>query len=207
VPVTISLFERDDRIGGRSTTVHAYNDSREPVELGASIFIAANRVLYEAVERYGLELVEPRSVRREPLVAAGLMITGGTGWKTTTDARRGRELAEEADEQGDALGIWNGERIVFSQKDGGPWDMARLVWRYGIVSPWRVRGMVKDVVARFLRLYPAAPEDGAGYFPWVDLTRAAQRVGLANMMGVTGEQMLVEAGVGRRFYWEVVQAA
>jgi prenylcysteine oxidase / farnesylcysteine lyase len=169
--------------------------------LGASIFIAANHILYEAVERYGLELVEPRMVAREPFAAAGMLMAGGSM------KAMGEGLGAQDAEERDALGIWNGERIVFSQRNGGPWDMARLVWRYGIVAPWRVRGMVRDVVARFLRMYPTAPENGGGYFPWTDLTRAAQRVGLANMMGVTGEQMLTEANVGRRFYWEVVQAA
>ncbi|KAK4907051.1 hypothetical protein LTR49_023904 [Elasticomyces elasticus] len=37
--VNITVFERNDYVGGRTTTVNAYNDSLYPVELGGSILV------------------------------------------------------------------------------------------------------------------------------------------------------------------------
>jgi prenylcysteine oxidase/farnesylcysteine lyase len=181
IPVEISIFERLPYIGGRSTTVYAFNSSLEPVELGASIFIAANRVLMDAASRHGL-----------PLISAG--DRAPEGWK------------------GDGLGIWNGERFVFTQKSEGNgwWDLARLAWRYGVVAPWKVRGMVQDAVNRFLLLYPSdalVKDSDDHYFPWTDLAEVAEKVGLMELIGVTGEQLFKAKGISRRFWWEVVQAA
>ncbi|KAK1068208.1 hypothetical protein LTR33_011192 [Friedmanniomyces endolithicus] len=47
--VNITVFERNDYIGGRSTTVDVYDDLTSPVELGASIFVNANHILESAV--------------------------------------------------------------------------------------------------------------------------------------------------------------
>lgn len=50
----ITIFEKSDRIGGRTTTVHAYNDSRYPFELGGSVYVNANKIIVKAVEDFGL---------------------------------------------------------------------------------------------------------------------------------------------------------
>jgi len=47
--VNITVFERNDYIGGRSTTVDVYDDPMNPAELGASIFVKANHILESAV--------------------------------------------------------------------------------------------------------------------------------------------------------------
>lgn len=52
--VNITVYERSDYVGGRSTTVNAYNDPTEPVELGASIFVEVNRNLVSAARKFGL---------------------------------------------------------------------------------------------------------------------------------------------------------
>lgn len=49
------MFEANDYIGGRSTTVNAYNDPSVPVELGGSIFVEINYNLYNATKELGLE--------------------------------------------------------------------------------------------------------------------------------------------------------
>ncbi|GJC77524.1 farnesylcysteine lyase [Colletotrichum liriopes] len=61
LPVNITVFEKTDRIGGRTLTVEAYNNPLEPVELGASIFIEANHILYNASLNFGLPLKAPES--------------------------------------------------------------------------------------------------------------------------------------------------
>ncbi|OLN96170.1 Farnesylcysteine lyase [Colletotrichum chlorophyti] len=61
LPVNITVFEKSDRIGGRTLTVDAYDNPLERVELGASIFIEANHILYNASLHFGLPLKEPES--------------------------------------------------------------------------------------------------------------------------------------------------
>lgn len=53
--VDISIFERRDYVGGRSTTFYPFDDERyQPVEAGASVFIAANLNLQKAVKLFKL---------------------------------------------------------------------------------------------------------------------------------------------------------
>lgn len=54
IALNISVFERNSYVGGRSTTVHAYGDPLQPVELGASIFVEVNRNLVNAVKEFNL---------------------------------------------------------------------------------------------------------------------------------------------------------
>ncbi|KAI0005435.1 FAD/NAD-P-binding domain-containing protein [Russula compacta] len=55
--IAIDIYERSDYIGGRSTTVYPYNNTAyEPVELGASIFVKANKNLRRAVDEFNLSL-------------------------------------------------------------------------------------------------------------------------------------------------------
>ncbi|KAF2798249.1 prenylcysteine oxidase-like protein 1 precursor [Melanomma pulvis-pyrius CBS 109.77] len=50
----ISVFERSSYIGGRSTTVNAWNDRNVPIELGASIFVEVNHILVSAAKTFNL---------------------------------------------------------------------------------------------------------------------------------------------------------
>ncbi|TKA65794.1 hypothetical protein B0A49_07101 [Cryomyces minteri] len=50
----ITVFERSSYVGGRSTTVNVYDDSDQPVELGASIFVQVNRNLVNAAKVFNL---------------------------------------------------------------------------------------------------------------------------------------------------------
>lgn len=61
VDVNITIFEKTGHIGGRSLTVDAYGNISEPVELGASIFIEANKILWDASQSFGLDLKDPSS--------------------------------------------------------------------------------------------------------------------------------------------------
>ncbi|EMD32466.1 hypothetical protein CERSUDRAFT_118802 [Gelatoporia subvermispora B] len=56
--VEVDVFEKNDYIGGRSTVVYPYgNSSLEPVELGASIFVKANKNLWRATEEFELDRI------------------------------------------------------------------------------------------------------------------------------------------------------
>ncbi|RMJ23308.1 Prenylcysteine [Aspergillus sp. HF37] len=99
------------------------------------------------------------------------------------------------------LGIWDGRRFVFTLTDSYDWwNMARLLWRYGW-APVRTQRLMRDTVARFLRLY-AEP-----VFPFRSLTRAAGRMGLLGHTAAPGATFLAENGVSPDFAREVVQAS
>ena len=51
------MFERNDYIGGRTTTVHPWDDQTIFVELGGSIFVQANRIMVKAMEDFNLSHV------------------------------------------------------------------------------------------------------------------------------------------------------
>lgn len=52
--MNITIFEKTGRIGGRTLTIDAYGDPSQPVELGASIFIQQNYILYGALTEFNL---------------------------------------------------------------------------------------------------------------------------------------------------------
>ncbi|KAI3395063.1 hypothetical protein diail_1820 [Diaporthe ilicicola] len=59
VEVNITIFEKTDRIGGRTLTVDAYGIPSEAVEVGASIFVDVNKILWNASQEFELDLRDP----------------------------------------------------------------------------------------------------------------------------------------------------
>lgn len=56
--ISITIYDKNDYIGGRSTTVLPFNDeSITPVELGASIYVDANKNIARAVKEFNLPVV------------------------------------------------------------------------------------------------------------------------------------------------------
>ncbi|TFK79186.1 FAD/NAD(P)-binding domain-containing protein, partial [Polyporus arcularius HHB13444] len=54
--VEVDVYDKNAYIGGRSTTVQPYNDpSLEPTELGGSVFVPPNKLIWRATEEYGFE--------------------------------------------------------------------------------------------------------------------------------------------------------
>ncbi|KAL4068392.1 Prenylcysteine lyase-domain-containing protein [Scleroderma yunnanense] len=59
IDVEIDVYERASYIGGRSTTVYPYNDTTlSPMELGASIFVDANKNLMRAAKEFNLTMMD-----------------------------------------------------------------------------------------------------------------------------------------------------
>ncbi|PHH62872.1 hypothetical protein CDD81_6590 [Ophiocordyceps australis] len=53
--INVTLFEKTNHIGGRTLTVQPYGDAHQPaIELGASIFVTINHILYNATRDFGL---------------------------------------------------------------------------------------------------------------------------------------------------------
>ncbi|KAI0411575.1 prenylcysteine oxidase [Xylaria grammica] len=59
IAINVTVFERTDRIGGRTLTVNVYDDPIEPIELGASIFVDVNYILSNATRDFKLTVVDP----------------------------------------------------------------------------------------------------------------------------------------------------
>lgn len=148
--MNITLFEKTDRIGGRTLTIHPYNDPAQRLELGASIFVEANRILNDAAAEFGLPTRAPDT------------------------------------ESSPVLGIWDGDRFVFTLDLSEPsWrNNLKIVWRYGVTAPLRAQRLMAATRAKFLQIYDAP------YFPFSSLTRIAKDLGLVATTGVTGEQFL-----------------
>ncbi|KAL5594312.1 uncharacterized protein BROUX77_007659 [Berkeleyomyces rouxiae] len=59
IAINITIFEREDRVGGRSKTVNAWDDSSLPFEVGSTMFIPENTILVDAVAQAKLRLKTP----------------------------------------------------------------------------------------------------------------------------------------------------
>jgi prenylcysteine oxidase / farnesylcysteine lyase len=148
IPINITVFERSSYVGGRSTTVNAFDDPQFPVELGASIFVEVNEILKNSSHLFNLK---PR--------------------KSDTDP--------------ETLGIWDGSKFVYTQKDSGWYwlDAAKLIWKYGL-APIRTHRLMKSTVGRFRQLYEHP------YFPFRSLSAAVVDLDLVSVTSMTGEQFL-----------------
>ncbi|KAI9731446.1 MAG: hypothetical protein M1818_007836 [Claussenomyces sp. TS43310] len=166
--VNITVFERSRYVGGRSTTIDAYDDSSNPVELGASIFVEVNRILMKAAEEF--DLIKEQHV-------------------------------SNMDEH-ELLGIWNGEKFVFTQEEGGWawWDITKLIWKYGL-APIRTQNLMKSTVGKYLKMYEAP------FFPFRSLSDRAQDLGLISITAMTGDELLKSNKIGPPFTTDIIQAS
>lgn len=148
--MNITLFEKTDHIGGRTLTINPYDDPAQRVELGASIFIEKNHILYRALHEFGLS-------------------------KKIVD--------KDADS---VLGIWDGDMFVFTIDERASfwWKTLKVIWKYGVTAPRGTQKLVQATVGKFLRMY----EEPA--FPFRSLTERAHDLGLVDITGVTGQQLL-----------------
>ena len=84
----MTIFEKESYIGGRSTTVHAYNDSNFPIELGASVFVEINKILVDAVEAFNLS-TSSFDTKSEDIPGPALGIWDGKTFIFTQENERG----------------------------------------------------------------------------------------------------------------------
>jgi prenylcysteine oxidase/farnesylcysteine lyase len=59
--VNITVFEKTNHIGGRTLTINPFNDPAQPFEQGASIFVAANQIMANAIAEFNLSTRMPES--------------------------------------------------------------------------------------------------------------------------------------------------
>ncbi|KAL2163249.1 hypothetical protein VTH06DRAFT_5305 [Thermothelomyces fergusii] len=167
VHVNITVFEKTDRIGGRTLTINPFNDPTQRFEQGASIFVKINHILYNAMTEFGLS-----------------------------------PSFRDADVDS-VLGIWDGDRFVFTIDENAPswWNILKIIRKYGISAPRKVQQLTATTIAKFLQLYQ--PQ----FFPFESLTQRAEELGLLKVTGVTGEQYLQVNDVDARYAGDLVQAS
>ena len=123
--LNITIFDPKEHAGGRSTTVNALDDPDYPTELGASIFVKINHILYNAAEEFGLQTSSANNLRpKESDYSLGV-------WD-------GRQFVYKAASNG---GRWSGY-----------WDVMKLLWKYGM-APIRTQRLAKETVGKFLKMY------------------------------------------------------
>jgi prenylcysteine oxidase/farnesylcysteine lyase len=86
VDVQVDVYEKTSLIGGRSRTVYPYdNDTYNPVELGASIFVKANKNLWRAAQEFNLTFRDLSKDDGSLGVWDGeeLLVSFGKGWWDT----------------------------------------------------------------------------------------------------------------------------
>ncbi|KAI1608421.1 prenylcysteine oxidase [Exophiala viscosa] len=174
-PLEITVFDTNTYIGGRTTTVNALEDPRYPTELGASIFVEINHILYNATRDFGL-------------------IPSAKIYQAAPDSKY-------------ELGIWDGLSFVFTSATeddtsswSGWWDIAKLLWKYGL-SPIRTQRATRKAVGSFLEFY------NEPVFPFPSIQEAVLSTGLVAYTSVTGKDVLNAAGVGDLFSREIIQAS
>lgn len=72
IPTNITVFERNDYIGGRTTTVNVWDQHTFPVELGGSIFVEVNQIMVEAMKRFGLSPASQKLVETAGMPELGV---------------------------------------------------------------------------------------------------------------------------------------
>jgi len=191
--IEITLFEKESRLGGRSTTLSHEEDPLlpagiAPIELGASIFVSANRNMARAAKLFGLKTTE-----------------SGIGL--------------DDDDSSIGTSIWDGQQFVYEGLDGSWWNSARMIWRYGY-SPLTMRNLIADLVGTFVSLYDPAylhrprsdPKGERFYstisgFPWQSIESLAKRLKFDSLIAQTAESWFYVKGVGKLFIEEVIEAA
>ncbi|KAL2421441.1 hypothetical protein ABEF95_006743 [Exophiala dermatitidis] len=184
VALDITVLEANRRIGGRTTTVDALDDPRYPTELGASIFVKINHILYNATRDFGLAPCT-KVYDAEPESKYELGIWDGRQFVFRT--------AAEGDGGGD-----NNKGSSSSWR--GWWDVAKLLWKYGL-SPIRTRRATNAALGTFLKFYDQP------LFPFQSLQEVVDQTGLDDYTAVSGREVLRHAGVSDLFSREIVQAS
>lgn len=90
----ITVFERNDYVGGRSTTVSVYDDSRYPVELGASIFVKVNKILVDAAKEFNLSTSKLSSSAAPSSSAPAVGVWDGREFRLTMQDTNWLDLAK-----------------------------------------------------------------------------------------------------------------
>lgn len=92
------------------------------IELGASIFVEANKNLMMATEKFNLNRTRNTALADELSTSSGNLAA-----LFSACAKKARP----------GLGVWDGKEFLF-EETGSYWDSMKAIWRYGF-TPLKVR--------------------------------------------------------------------
>ena len=223
------MYERSDYVGGRSTVIWPWNDEptrpaarstaftsewfasdddaeaeEDPVELGAAIFVAANKNLEKVSPPPLPPALSPRVPRTYPTDSKPTSLATPLSQAATVFGLEKVAQGTSGSDEAGTMAIFDGERLVFTESEGwGWWDLGRLFWRYGR-APLRARALVKATVQSFLDIYG---QGFASYGPFESWTELARAVNLTHAAALTGADFLRSKEVSAGFVNELVAAA
>lgn len=179
----ITIYEREQRIGGRTAIIYPYNnDTFDPVELGASIFADVNLNIRRAVKEFKLETD-----------ALNILDSGG--------GQMGIWDGQQFLFQGDQSSWWTSAKFFlrygYSAITTESIVKKHLAYFLGLYRP------------SFLHSRSAEKkEEGtkSGY-PWKSVEDLAQAVNVTELAGTTGMQFFKDKRVSELFIEEMVEAA
>ncbi|KAI9474051.1 MAG: Prenylcysteine lyase-domain-containing protein [Benjaminiella poitrasii] len=178
--ISITIFDRKDYVGGRSTTVPIKGDaSLGTIELGASIFVEANKNLMKATDKFGLKRT-----------------------KLTSNEVDDTNINVKRKDNRPGLGVWDGKQFVFEETGSYYWDSLKALWRYGL-SPIKFQRKQREVVQRFLNIY----NESENHDTFEDVADVVKSLDLQKLVNMTAEAYLKELGVNERFSHEILQTA
>ena len=105
-------------------------------------------------------------------------------------------------EASDTLGVWNGEKFVFTQSEGSYfiWNLAKLLWKYGL-APVRAQRLMKSSFNKFLRMYEEP------HFPFKSLSETAGTLGLTALTSTPGSALFKANNIAGPFATDIIQAS
>ncbi|PWN52994.1 hypothetical protein IE53DRAFT_384552 [Violaceomyces palustris] len=175
--IDITVFEKETRIGGRTTVVHPYDDQRfRPVEVGASIFAAVNYNLLRAVKKFKLETTSPD-------------LQGSTGiWD-------GQQFLFE----GDTSSWWSSAKMLW-RYGYSPVSTQNLVKK-------ALKSFVALYSPKFLHSPSGQANRTVSGFPWETIEEMSQAVNTSSLTPVTAMDYYYENSVSKLFIEEMIEAA
>ncbi|KAJ3480777.1 hypothetical protein NLJ89_g12261 [Agrocybe chaxingu] len=118
-------------------------------------------------------------------------------WRASDEFGLGRRDFSDEDE---STGIWDGQEMLLSFS-GSWWDTAKLLWRYGFLSPRRTENFVRALVDKYLTLYNSdSPK-------WDSVADLSATFGWTEIVSKTALEHLRTEGVSDKYINEVVDAA
>ncbi|KAH3672814.1 hypothetical protein WICMUC_004036 [Wickerhamomyces mucosus] len=165
----ITIFEKNNYVGGRSTTIENFDSSvNSDLELGASIFTSSNQILLNAVETFGLEAISSDEIFLE--------------YPTVLEA---------------TTGIWDGTSFL-DYLNPSAYSSAILEYlyytvKYGFSFIKFVFFLGPKIIDLFLQNYYYSN------FPYKSLTDITKDIGFDLLTGETGLQYLRTHGISDKF--------
>lgn len=175
----ITIYERNTKVGGRTGIVYPYDDSsRDPIELGASIFADVNLNLRRAVKDFSLE----------------------TGAHTGLSGQMGVWDGQQFLFEGDQSSWWTSAKFFLRYGYSAITTEAvvkkQLAYFLGLYRPSFLHS----------RSQGKEGESISGY-PWKSIEDLAEAINATSLVSTTGMQFFKEKRVSELFIEEMVEAA